>query len=73
MKGNEDAQRWARDIADKARTGSLERAAAGCLVVVLNSTRTLAAARKLLPEIPLEDVRQAAEELLERLASEGVA
>lgn len=67
MTGNETAQAWAQDIADKARTGSLERAAAGCLVVVLNSTKTLTAARRMLPEIPLDDVREAAAELLDQL------
>lgn len=69
MTGNETAQAWARDIADKARTGSLERAAAGCLVVIFASAKTLAAARRMLPEIPLADVRQAAAGLLDQLTT----
>ncbi|MEO5874268.1 MAG: hypothetical protein ABIS86_08255 [Streptosporangiaceae bacterium] len=57
----------ARLLADKAVSGSLQRKAAGCVVVVLAMSKTVAGARRLIPEIPLDDVRQAAGELLDQL------
>lgn len=60
----------ARQIADEAPAGSMDHRAAGCLVVLLASTRTLTGVRKILPEIPLDDVRQAAADLLDRLTQE---
>lgn len=56
--------------ADQARSGSLERRAAGCVVVLLATSKTLAGARRNLPEIPLDDVRQAAADLLGQLTHE---
>lgn len=58
-----------RQIADEAVTGSMDHRAAGCLVVLLASSKTLTGARKLLPEIPLGDVRQAAADLLDQITT----
>jgi hypothetical protein len=59
--------RLAQQRADQARTGSLERRAAGCAVVLLATSKTLASARKGLSDIPLADVRQATADLLDQL------
>lgn len=68
---NRDLGARAQLLAEAAVSGSLERKAAGCLVVLLASSKTLTGARKILPEIPLDDVRQAAADLLDRLTHEG--
>jgi hypothetical protein len=69
--GHQEAAARARQLAAVAPLGSLDRKAAGCLVVLLASTKTLTGARKILPEIPLDDVRQAAADLLDQLTQEG--
>ncbi len=69
--GRQAAAARARQLVEAAPLGSLNRKAAGCLVVLLASARTLAGARKLLPEIPLDDVRQATADLLDRIVQEG--
>lgn len=61
----------ARQLAASAVSGSMDRRAAGTLVAILGMTKTLTGARKILPEIPLADVRQAVTELLDRLTHEG--
>jgi hypothetical protein len=71
MTGNAALTAQAQLLADAAVSGSLERKAAGCVVVLLASAKTLTGARKILPEIPLDDVRQAAADLLDRLTHEG--
>lgn len=65
--GHQEVAERARQLAVEALAGSIDRKAAGCLVVILASSKTLAGARKLLPEVPLADVRQAVGELLDRL------
>lgn len=60
----------AREIAAAAPGGSLERRAAGCVVVVAATTATVKAARAALDAVALDDVRQAAIALLDRLNGE---
>jgi hypothetical protein len=46
--GNRQLAERARDLADRARPGSIERKAAACAAVALATTRTLTAARDVL-------------------------
>lgn len=68
---NQDLAAWAATLAGQAPGGSLLRKAAGCLVVALSLTKSIRSARKVLTEIPLAEVRQAAEELLDELTHGG--
>jgi hypothetical protein len=67
--GNRLLAARARDLARRAPRGSRECKAAGCLAVLLDDTRTVAAARKLLAEIGQDDVRKRAGQLLAELAA----
>jgi hypothetical protein len=60
----------ARDLADRAPRGSLERRAAGCVAVALGTTRSIAAARKVLDDIDQADIRGRAGALLAELLKE---
>jgi hypothetical protein len=62
--GNRELAARARGLADQAPAGSLERKAALSAAILLDETRTVAAARKLLGEIVNDVMRQAAGELL---------
>ena len=59
----------ARQISDSAPAGSLEQAAAGSVAVTCATTRTVAEAKTVLEGVQPDGVRQAAVELLDRLAS----
>lgn len=64
--------RRALDLQRDAPSGSLERRAAGCAAVVLVDARTPAGACKMLAASTLtDDVRDAALDLIDRLAAEG--
>jgi hypothetical protein len=67
--GNRQLAALARDLAAGAPGGSLDRKAAGCCAVALGETKTVAAARKVLAAVEMVDVRDAANELLDRLAA----
>jgi hypothetical protein len=67
--GNRLLAARARDLARRAPRGSVECKAAGCLAVLLDDTRSTAAARRLLAEIGQDDVRNRAGQLLAELAS----
>lgn len=67
--GNQMIADRAREISAAAPGGSLERRAAGCVVVAAGTTTTLSAARGALASVALDDVRQAAVELLDRLTA----
>jgi hypothetical protein len=72
--GNRLLAARARDIARQARSDPPVRRAALCLAVILDDTRTLAAARKLLPT--LDDVRPGLRDPAARildLLTEGIA
>jgi hypothetical protein len=71
--GNRQLAARARDLAARAPRGSLECKAAGCLAILLDQTRTVAAARKLLGEISQDDVRDRAGQLLAELAAPEAA
>jgi hypothetical protein len=71
--GNRLLAARARDLADRAPRGSIECRAAGCVAVLLEQTRTVAAARKLLGEIGQADVRDRAGQLLAELAAPEAA
>lgn len=58
----------ARATADQHPAGSLPRRAWACAAICLHTTRTLAGARKALAGIPLDDVREAAADVLDQLA-----
>lgn len=67
--GNRLLAAQARDLARRAPRASLECKAAGCLAVLLDETRSAAAARKLLGEIGPVDIRERAGRLLAELAA----
>jgi hypothetical protein len=71
--GNRLLAARARDLADRAPQGSLECKAAGCVAVLLDDTRTVAAARRLLGEIGQDDTRERARQLLAELAAPEAA
>jgi hypothetical protein len=66
--GNRQLAERARDIALHAPAGTLTRRAAGCAAVALGTTNSLTAAREALGLVRLDDVRQAALQLLDHLA-----
>jgi hypothetical protein len=70
-KDNLDLAESARDLADRAPAGSLEKAAAGSVAVTCATTRDFEQARTVLGGVVPDDVRQAAIALLERLAADG--
>jgi hypothetical protein len=67
--GNRLLAARARDLARRAPQGSVECKAAGCVAVLLDQTRSAAAARVLLGEIGPVDVRVRAAQLLAELAA----
>ncbi|GAA4616403.1 hypothetical protein GCM10023195_72920 [Actinoallomurus liliacearum] len=69
-KDNLDLAEHARDLADRAPAGSLEKAAAGSVAVTCATTRDVEQARTVLGGVVPADVRQAAIALLERLAAD---
>ena len=68
-KDNLDLAESARDLADRAPAGSLEKAAAGSVAVTCATTRDVDQARTVLGGLVPEDVRRAAIELLDRLVA----
>ncbi|MEV0398520.1 hypothetical protein [Actinoallomurus sp. NPDC050550] len=68
-KDNLDLAESARDLADQAPAGSLEKAAAGSVAVTCATTRDFEQARTVLGGLVPEDVRRAAIELLDQLAA----
>jgi hypothetical protein len=70
MRDNLDLAASAREMADGAPAGSLEKAAAGSVAVTCATTRNFAEARSVLGGVVPPDVRRAAIELLERLSAE---
>jgi hypothetical protein len=71
---NLDLAASAREMADSAPDGSLQRAAAGSVAVTCATTRTLDQARTALDGVTPDDVRHAALELLDHLsANHGTA
>jgi len=71
--GNRTLAARARDLANSASAGSLERKAAGCLAVALGTTNTVTAARKVLSDITTADIRDRATQMLAELADEANA
>jgi hypothetical protein len=69
-KDNLDLAESARDLADRAPAGSLEKAAAGSVAVTCATTRDVDHARTVLTGVVPDDVRRAAIELFERLVSD---
>jgi hypothetical protein len=65
--GNRQLAARARDLADRAARGSLERRAAGVLAVALGTTRSAAAARKVLGDVDQAGIRDRAGEILAEL------
>lgn len=71
---NHDLAAQARHLAANAQPGTLARKAAGCVAVALHHSRSLDGARRVLRrEVRLDDVRDAAEELLNELTAEPAA
>ena len=68
MTANANLATRARDLAAKAPNGSFERKSWGCAAVALSTTGSLAAARKVLADVGLADVRAAALAAIEQLA-----
>jgi hypothetical protein len=68
--GNRQLAARARDIAERAPRGTLERRAAGCLAVALGTTQSATAARKVLAGIGQDDIRIRADQLLGELQQE---
>lgn len=68
-KDNLDLAESARAMADTAPAGSVQRAAAGSVAVSCATTRDVAHAQAVLEGITPKEVRQAALELLGRLAT----
>lgn len=66
---NLDVAESARQIADRAPAGSIERAAAGSVAVTCATTRSLVEARNVLEGVTPDDVREAALDLLRRLSA----
>jgi hypothetical protein len=68
--GNRQLAAQARDIANAAAPGTLQRRAAGVTAVCLATTRNLTAARQVLDAAGLDsDVHQAAAQLLDELTT----
>jgi hypothetical protein len=65
---NLDLATTAREMADRAPAGSLEKAVAGSVAVTCATTRTLDEARDVLGGIVPVEVRRPAIEFLDRLA-----
>jgi hypothetical protein len=63
---NQDLAAQAREIAASSPRGSIDRRSWGCVAVALDTTASLAAARRVLAEMPADDVQAAA---LDRLAA----
>ncbi len=70
--GNRQLAAGARDLADRAPRGSLERKACLSAAVLLDETRSVGSARKLLGEIADPGIRQAASEVLDDLGREVI-
>jgi hypothetical protein len=70
-KDNLDLAASAREVADQAPAGSLEKAVAGSVAVTCATTRTFEEARDVLGGIHPVEVRAPAIEFLERLAVDG--
>ncbi|MGI8334885.1 hypothetical protein ACRYCC_33445 [Actinomadura scrupuli] len=70
MTDNLDLAARAREVADRAPAGSLQRAAAGSVAVTCATTRNVAEARDVLDGVSPDDVRAAALDLLDRLVLE---
>ncbi|MEV0583979.1 hypothetical protein [Nonomuraea sp. NPDC050310] len=69
MKDNLDLATSAQELADRAPAGSLDRAAAHSVAITLATTRDAAHARQTLDGLNPEEVRHAAIELFDRLAT----
>jgi hypothetical protein len=67
--GNRLLAARASDLAGRAPRGSLECKAAGCAAIALGETRTIPAARRILADVGNGDVRAAALQLLDQLAT----
>ncbi len=65
---NLDLATTAREMADRAPAGSMEKAVAGSVAVSCATTRTFEEARDVLGGLHPEEVRRPAIEFLERLA-----
>ncbi len=71
--GNRQLAARARDLADRAPRGSLGRKAALSAAVLLDETRSIAAARKLLQRAAADpEIRQAASDVLDDLGQEVI-
>jgi anti-sigma factor RsiW len=70
MRDNLDLAASARQMADGAPAGSLEKAAAGSVAVTCATTRDFAEARSVLGGVVPDEVRHAAIALFERLSTE---
>lgn len=68
--GNGDLAAHARALADRPQCGAMDRKAALCVAVCLQTTKTLGAARKALAEIRIGPVRKAATELFDHITTE---
>ncbi|MGI8333444.1 hypothetical protein ACRYCC_26125 [Actinomadura scrupuli] len=66
---NAELAAHARQLADEHPGDSLPRKAALCVAVCLQSTTTTDAARRILPQIRIRTVRDAATELFDRLTT----
>jgi hypothetical protein len=70
-KDNLDLATTAREVADRAPAGSLEKAVAGSVAITCATTRTFEEAKDVLGGIHPVEVRAPAIEFLERLAVDG--
>lgn len=70
MRDNLDLAVSARELADGAPPGSLEKAAAGSVAVTCATTRNVIEARSVLDGVIPVEVRRAAIELFDRLSAE---
>ncbi|GIH76472.1 hypothetical protein [Planobispora longispora] len=66
---NLDLAATAQEIADGARAGSLDHAAAASVAITCATTRDLSHARTVLAGVTPDEVRRAALELFERLSA----
>jgi hypothetical protein len=67
---NLDLATTAREVADRAPAGSLEKAVAGSVAVTCATTRTFEEAKDVLGGLEPEEIREPAIAFLERLAVE---
>ncbi|HEY0540469.1 MAG TPA: hypothetical protein VGD53_19015 [Actinoallomurus sp.] len=67
---NLDLATTAREVADRAPAGSLEKAVAGSVAVTCATTRTIEEAKDVLGGLEPEEIREPAIAFLERLAVE---